>query len=179
MASYTITVKHLTGSKRGATDAFVQLPLRIGRSETCQLQFDPDLDLKVSAEHAEIRCSDEGNLEVIDLDSTNGVLLNGAKLDGPTVLPQRATLEIGGGGPRLQVTFEEGGGFSLKRHKAKTAHGSARKLAATDSSFPILDKKELEEEGENPLAGLPPAALAGIVAGGVVVLGLVAWLLLF
>lgn len=179
MASYTITVKHLTGSKRGTTDAFVQLPLRIGRSESCQLQFDPDLDLKVSAEHAEIRVTPAGALVIEDLDSTNGVLLNGEKLEGPTPLPQRATLEIGGGGPRLQVSYEEGGGFSLKRQKAKTAQGSGRKLAATDSSFPILDKSELEEEEESPLAGLPPAALAGIVGGGVVVLGLVAWLLFF
>ncbi|MCA8925971.1 MAG: FHA domain-containing protein [Planctomycetes bacterium] len=178
MASYTITVKHLSGSRRGTTEAFVQLPLRIGRAESCQLQFDPDLDLKVSAEHAEIRCSDEGVLEVVDLDSTNGVLLDGAKLDGPTPLPDRGTLEIGGGGPRVQITYEEGGGFSLKRAKAAQSAGSGRKLAATDSSFPVLKREELEEEDASPIAGLPPQALAAIAAGGAIVLAALGWWLL-
>ncbi|MEZ6186108.1 MAG: FHA domain-containing protein [Planctomycetota bacterium] len=181
MAAYTITVKHLSGARRGTTEAFVQLPIRIGRAETCQLQFDPETDLKVSAEHAEIRCDAEGRLEIADLDSTNGVLLDGSKLEGPTRLPQRATLEIGGGGPRVQVTYEEGGGFSLKRAKAAQGTRGGRKLAATDASFPTLDKQDLDEDtgdGDAPLP-LPPATLAAIGIGALVLVALVVgWLLL-
>lgn len=137
MPSYEIKITHLSGSRRSAVESFSRLPLRIGRSDECQLRFDPEQDLQVSAVHAEIEAAGEG-LRVKDLGSKNGLLLNGEKVEGEVELPNRAVLEVGAGGPRVQVTFEVGGGINFNQiRKDQTAKGQFRPLATTDDSLPI------------------------------------------
>jgi hypothetical protein len=63
----------------------------IGRSTECQLSLDDPL---VSRKHALLVVS-EDTVELQDLGSRNGVLVNGLKIDGPTVLAHGDTLTIG------------------------------------------------------------------------------------
>ena len=170
MASYEITVTHLSGSRRSAVETYTRLPLRIGRGDDCQLRFDPEQDRQVSALHAEIG-EGGGGLVVKDLGSKNGLLLNGAPVEGEAPLPNRGVLEVGAGGPRVQVAYEVGGGgidFNRIR-RDQTAKGQFRPLATTDDSFPA---SRFAEELEGPAPGrrkLIVGALVGLllVGGGV------------
>src|SRR5713226_6198740 len=50
--------------------------IRIGRGVACDVRFDPQVDTRVSAYHAEIRFS-KGHYVIVDVGSSNGTLLNG------------------------------------------------------------------------------------------------------
>ena len=50
--------------------------IRIGRGAACDVRFDPQVDTRVSAYHAEIRFS-KGHYVIVDVGSSNGTLLNG------------------------------------------------------------------------------------------------------
>jgi hypothetical protein len=63
----------------------------LGRSHECQIVFD---DATVSKEHARLRV--EGRRAVIeDLESTNGTLVNGKAIDGPTTLRRGDRIALG------------------------------------------------------------------------------------
>jgi hypothetical protein len=70
----------------------------IGRSRDCDVVLD---DANVSRRHAEIRPSG-GSWIVLDLGSTNGVKVNGRRINGPQSLRSGDALELGGS----QLTFE-------------------------------------------------------------------------
>ncbi|MFK8115207.1 MAG: diguanylate cyclase [Rubripirellula sp.] len=55
----------------------------IGRSHECRISLD---DASVSWEHAKVQCSEDG-YEIVDLDSTNGVLVNDAPVAGSKLSP--------------------------------------------------------------------------------------------
>lgn len=172
MATYSITVTHLSGSRRTAVETYSRLPLRIGRGDDCQLRFDPDQDLQVSALHAEI-LEGSGGLVVKDLGSKNGLSLNGERVEGEVTLPNRGVLEIGQGGPRVQVAFEAGGGINFNQlRKDQTSKGQFRPLATTDDSHPISNYPELAEPSPSRQPLFVAAALIGLALVG----GLVVWL---
>lgn len=136
--SIDVTVIHLSGSKKDEVETFRDLPLMIGRADTCQLRFDADQDRRVSALHAELRKSDDGTVELHDLNSRNGVLVNGSRVEGTMVVPNHATIEVGEGGPRIRVTYQDGGGISfnrVRRHSDPTLKREEvlRRLVPTES----------------------------------------------
>lgn len=175
--SFEVTVTHLSGPRINEVETFASLPVRIGRSEECQLRF-PEDATKISAEHAEIKTGPDGGLQLRDLDSRNGIWLNGAKVNERAPLPNHAVIEVGMNGPRLRLTYEAGAGgvsFSALR-KEKTGRikrGGKRPMADTEEviAYTELDL-ESDETGALPL-GLEPKQ-AALVGGGVllVVLGL-------
>lgn len=63
----------------------------IGRSRDCDVVVD---DVNVSRRHAEVRPSG-GSWIVIDLGSTNGVKVNGRRIDGPESLEPGDAIEVG------------------------------------------------------------------------------------
>jgi hypothetical protein len=73
-------------------------PFRIGRDEKSDLQV---FDARISRNHAMIE-HHRGEFIVTDLNSTNGVYVNGRRITEPTVLQHGNTLEIGNAG---NVTF--------------------------------------------------------------------------
>jgi predicted component of type VI protein secretion system len=119
-----IVVTHLSGSRRNAVETFGNLPVKLGRADDNDVKFDAEQDIKVSAHHAEVRSDGEGGLQVVDL-SKNGVLVNGAKIDGTAPLPNHAVLELGTDGPRLKVRFESAGSRGISFSKLKKASPSA------------------------------------------------------
>jgi hypothetical protein len=172
--SFEVTVTHLSGPRLNDVETFASVPVRIGRSEDCQVRFDPDKDTKVSAEHAELRTGNDGGLELRDLDSRNGVWLNGAKVIERAPLPNHAIIEIGVNGPRLRITYEAGaGGVSFGQlRKEKTGKikrkGLNRRLAETDE-VQVYSEADLEsDEGPLPLGLEPQQAL--LIGVGVLLL---------
>jgi hypothetical protein len=174
-----LTLTHLSGSKKGAVDTFTSFPLKLGRGDDCQLRFDPDKDLKVSATHAELRRDGAGNLEIADLDSKNGVMVNGVKVVGAAPVPNHAVVELGPDGPKFKVKIDAGGssgGFSFNRARAQQeAVPGVKHLRTTDES-PAYREEDLEptqpavpaKSGASPVA-LVMAAVAALALIGAVV----------
>ena len=82
---------------------FITLPraraFRIGRDEKMDLQV---FDVRISRYHAKIE-HQRGEFIITDLNSTNGVFVNGGQISGPTVLQQGDIVEIGNTG---MATFQ-------------------------------------------------------------------------
>jgi S1-C subfamily serine protease len=91
-----------SGSRAGQIDVLSQAFILVGRHPQCELRFDPDQDLDVSARHASVSLN--GELYVLrDLGSTNGTFVNGRRLTGDHVLATKDVIQFGTNGPR--VTF--------------------------------------------------------------------------
>jgi len=76
--------------------------LTIGRSEDNDLPLAGDAFPAVSGHHARIELAD-GVLRVVDLDSKNGVLVNGEAIDGERELEIGDQVRLGSVGPKFLV----------------------------------------------------------------------------
>ena len=92
----------LSGSRAGDRPSFDKSVVVIGRHPACDLQFDPNQELLVSAHHAEVRDAG-GRVTIIDVGSRNGTYLNGHRLLSETELKDGDEIELGTDGPRLRV----------------------------------------------------------------------------
>lgn len=169
-----ITVTHLSGARRNAVETFATLPLKLGRAPGCDVRFDPEQDIKVSAEHAELRSDGQGGLLIADMQNTNGILLNGARVDGTAPVPNHAVIEVGADGPRLKLTFERGShGISFSKLKKPGAEGgdaAERNLRTTDET-PAYTEADLETWKQQGASSKAPggAASPALVVGAVLV----------
>jgi serine protease Do len=105
-----IVVRHLSGSKVNQVE---QIPLKdlheitIGRDPKSGIAYDQSRDDVVSRQHAAIRIEngdDKLSFRLVDLNSSNGTLLNGEAVTGEVELAPEDTVELGRGGPRF--TFD-------------------------------------------------------------------------
>lgn len=140
-------IRQISGTETGRELTVREFPLLIGRADDCQLRFDPQDDAKVSAIHAEIRLSPDGSFQVLDLDSRNGTFLNGSRVGPSKPLPDRSLLEVGLGGPRVDLIIREGGsGVSFGDVRRKTGSYSRpvveKPMAHTDDSLPAFADPE-------------------------------------
>ncbi len=85
----------------GSTFVFSESEILLGRHPECDLQFDPETDLEVSAKHASIERQGE-HWVVKDLGSTNGTLVNGHVITAPTRLSNTDHIRLGKTGPVLE-----------------------------------------------------------------------------
>jgi hypothetical protein len=94
---------HSTGGSVGVKQITLprSQPFRIGRDPSSELQV---FDVRISRNHAQIEFRD-GEFEVRDLGSTNGVIINGMRISNPTVLRDGDRVEFGNMGT-VQFTFE-------------------------------------------------------------------------
>jgi transglycosylase-like protein with SLT domain/FHA domain-containing protein len=80
--------------------------IRIGRGAACDVRFDPQVDSRVSAYHAEIRFS-KGHYVIADVGSSNGTLLNG-KMIKEHRLRSGDKLRFGAqGGPEVRFDIDD------------------------------------------------------------------------
>jgi pSer/pThr/pTyr-binding forkhead associated (FHA) protein/soluble lytic murein transglycosylase-like protein len=109
-----IRIKHLSGSLQGQTSTSGKQVVRLGRAPDCDVRFDAAKDPKVSGHHAEFLYED-GQWFVVDTGSTNGTLVEGARVHKQR-LRQGEEVQIGSGGPKVRVEFDaaEGLGGSMK-----------------------------------------------------------------
>ena len=94
----------VSGSRAGADLVFTSDRITVGRHPDSLLQFDPKIELQVSAHHAVIhRVAGGWSLE--DAGSSNGTSLNGKPVGSPHVLSEGDEIQLGSEGPRLRVSF--------------------------------------------------------------------------
>lgn len=103
-----LELRILTGARAGRSSTFQQSLITVGRGPTCDLRFDPAIDLDVSALQAEIHANRSG-YAIIDLGSTNGTFVNGARLaqGSPRPLRDGDVVAFGGtAGPSVAVHLQ-------------------------------------------------------------------------
>jgi S1-C subfamily serine protease len=98
----TIELRILSGSRTGERERFDRSPVTIGRHPLSDLKLDPDVDLDVSARHAELR-EWNGGWTVVDQGSTNGTFVNGVRILGQRRLIDGDRVGLGENGPQLEV----------------------------------------------------------------------------
>ena len=102
----TIELRILSGSRTGQRERFDKSPVTIGRHPLSDLKLDPDVDLDVSARHAELR-EWNGGWTVVDQGSTNGTFVNGVRILGQRRLVDGDTVSLGETGPQLAVRIAD------------------------------------------------------------------------
>lgn len=98
----SVELRITAGARAGTSERFDKSVISIGRHPMCDLRFDAQKDLDVSARHAEIR-SAGGRHVLHDLGSTNGTFVNGQRIAGERELHDGDAVQFGGEGPK--VTF--------------------------------------------------------------------------
>lgn len=98
------TLNHLTGSCAGATQELVGQVITVGRDPSNVLAFDPNVDAAVSGFHASLTVQG-AQVFLSDLGSSNGTLVNGARIQGMVPLVSGATVQFGDKGPIVSVQF--------------------------------------------------------------------------
>jgi serine protease Do len=106
-----ILIKHLAGSQANRIEQFAldgTHELIIGRAPPANVVFDGCRDDTVSRRHARIRIMRGERLRftVTDLDSTNGVRLNGRPVRGEQDLAPGDVVELSPGGPAFSLSVE-------------------------------------------------------------------------
>jgi S1-C subfamily serine protease len=102
----TIELRILSGSRTGQRERFDRSPVTIGRHPLSDLKLDPEIDLDVSARHAELR-EWNGGWAVVDQGSTNGTFVNGVRILGQRRLSDGDRLGLGATGPQLEVRIAD------------------------------------------------------------------------
>jgi EAL domain-containing protein (putative c-di-GMP-specific phosphodiesterase class I) len=74
-------------------------PVTVGRSRKCTLTIDSN---GVSRTHARIETEPKGNLQIVDLESTNGTFVNRARIAAPTTVKEGDILHFGSAEFRLK-----------------------------------------------------------------------------
>jgi len=91
----------LSGARKGQADVFSKSEITAGRHPACDLKFDPEQDLDVSGKHAAIVKSGSG-WTLRDLQSRNGVLLNGHRIHADTHIDDTDQIQFGANGPKVE-----------------------------------------------------------------------------
>ncbi len=95
-----------SGKSAGVWTRFEKPVVTIGRHPSSDLHFDPDVELDVSARHAELRESDLG-WSVYDLHSTNGTFVNGDRVAEHRRVFTGDVISFGPRGPKVEVRVPE------------------------------------------------------------------------
>ena len=82
-----VLVEHIAGALAGKNLEINRPMIRFGRAPDNDVAFHLTQDINSSAHHAELR-AEQGQVYLNDLNSTNGLFLNGRRI-------QRATIEAG------------------------------------------------------------------------------------
>lgn len=77
--------------------------LRVGRSTECEIVIPVQSTEGVSRVHCEFGIDSFGSVVLLDAGSTNGTLLNGARLTGPTRVQAAQAIALGDQGPTLLI----------------------------------------------------------------------------
>jgi S1-C subfamily serine protease len=94
-------IRILSGACAGQVHVFSRPHIAIGRHPGVDLRFDPQHDLAVSARHAAI-VRQGAHWIVRDLDSRNGVFVNGHRVTGDTRLADTDQIRFGPDGPTAE-----------------------------------------------------------------------------
>ncbi len=103
-----IIVEVLRGARTGQRMEFLdRAVITVGRDPSSDILLDPTQDVLASTRHAEIRTTPQGYLQWVDLGSSNGSFVNGARVT-EAWLQSGSQVELGAGGPLLRFTLQSG-----------------------------------------------------------------------
>ncbi|MEL6892836.1 MAG: trypsin-like peptidase domain-containing protein [Actinomycetota bacterium] len=160
---------------RGSTDTCALSDVvTIGRDEDCDIVLEDDP--RVSRRHATVTLDDAGDATtavVADLGSTNGVLLNGVRITGPTTLHLGDAFQVG----RTTIRLERAGSTATV---IETPPPSDRDAAPATPATPAGPGEPPPVDGDDASHPTPiwrrPVAIAGaavaviaLIVGGIVV----------
>ncbi len=94
-------LKVVTGALAGTVHVFSKREIALGRHPKCELTFDPERDVAVSARHAVLLRKGD-HWYVRDLGSRNGTLVNGHKIVSDSRLGDTDQIRMGPDGPLLE-----------------------------------------------------------------------------
>lgn len=101
-----LTLRHLTGERRGQVERFDAARVSIGRGVNNHCAFDSRTERSVSHRHCELRL--EGpDFVIYDIGSLNGTYLNGRRVRR-SVVRDGDEIGLGREGPRMRVTLHSG-----------------------------------------------------------------------
>ena len=107
MKTSQIIIKHTLGSKANQNESFDYSKtekITIGRGEEADLKFGSNEENGVSREHAVVsKGSKKGQFFIEDLNSLNGVLVNGTKIDRKQEIFAEDEIQLGSKGPKFVV----------------------------------------------------------------------------
>lgn len=106
-----IIIRHVSGSKTNQVDEFPLArfkEIKFGRSTSTDMPFDPEIDDMVSREHGKIMVESEEPLRIsiVDLGSSNGILVNKAEIKGSVFLYPGDMIQLGSSGPEFQFDID-------------------------------------------------------------------------
>jgi S1-C subfamily serine protease len=97
-----LTIIHENGSRKGTRQTYAdKAVVRIGRHRDNDCVMGSEGDRGVSTFHAELHTAD-GRVSIVDMGSTNGVIVNGARVRDADLTPTD-TVQLGDGGPAFRV----------------------------------------------------------------------------
>lgn len=126
----------VTGTRAGETRSLDGGRLVLGRDPGCDLHFDPDDDLEVSARHAEV-CLDGAAAIIRDAESTNGTYVNGERLRAERILRHGDEIRLGARGPRLRYESRETGPDSVGPTAERVAVAVERQTRGLRTAFAV------------------------------------------
>lgn len=91
----------LTGTLAGQARVLGASRTSLGRDPLCEIRFDANADVEVSARHAEVRMED-GRALLRDANSTNGTYVNDRRIRGEHTLVDGDVIRLGARGPKLR-----------------------------------------------------------------------------
>jgi pSer/pThr/pTyr-binding forkhead associated (FHA) protein len=102
-----VVLRHMTGSKANQEVSFPVAPtteITFGRDPAASVSYDAERDDTVSRNHATIkRDSQQKGFTLVDLNSRNGVFVNGARIRDSVTLHHGDLIQFGAGGARAHV----------------------------------------------------------------------------
>ena len=147
-----VRLTHLSGSLQGTSSMSPKAVIRIGRGAACDVRFDPQVDTRVSAYHAEIRFS-KGHYVIVDVGSSNGTLLNG-KAVREHRLRSGDKLRFGAqGGPEVRFDIDD----SMAAVQAYSNGGTASPVAFAPSMAAAVPRTPPPMPPPPPMAPAPMA----------------------
>jgi predicted component of type VI protein secretion system len=136
-----IVIRHTNGSKANQVEEFSLEQLEdmiIGRDPQAGIRFDPDKDDLVSRRHGRIIREPGERLafRIVDLNSSNGLFINGARVMGESALLPGDEIHLGLDGPRFVFDVEPRPDYMVARTRVfiAGAPGAAGGIKVTTMS---------------------------------------------
>jgi S1-C subfamily serine protease len=161
-----LIVRFLSGTRNAQEDVFEvqQFPrIVLGRDATANVRFDDSSDV-VSRKHASIDFLPGGDgATLTDLGSSNGLFMDGQKVNGTVPLGHGARLQLGIDGPQLEILFDPAPPPDARATRLVRAPAATRMVETPSDKTRLIDAGESHETiilDAEPVASRPASGSA-------------------
>ena len=148
--SSRVLIQHLSGSRIDQEDAFPateSAELILGREADCHIRYDQDRDDLVSRRHArlsivpgDVATASALQVTLTDLNSANGLFVNGAQVSGSVPLAHGDLVRLGAEGPEFLFKLDPPPGQLSRATRVISRHEAP---AAVDKATRIVTREDL------------------------------------